>query len=70
MASSSGRGCDVIGELAFDLALEGEEAKKTEKIAESLSGIAWHGSCMFLGSDEGPGLERLEVLEGDGSRYG
>ncbi len=62
--------CRVEGRISFDLAREDEEKKRTEKIAESLSGIAWEGGCVFLGSDEGPGLERLVPIGGEGGRYG
>ena len=55
----------VLHRLTLDMAMDNEPRKKTEQIAESLSGVVWHGGCLFLGSDEGPGLERLRSRESD-----
>src|SRR5690349_15219120 len=45
--------------LMLDLSCRGEDEEKTHKIAKSLSGAACRGGYLFVGSDEGPGFERL-----------
>jgi hypothetical protein len=50
----------IIRRLSLDMTLDGEPRTTTEQIAESLSGVDWHDGYLFLGSDEGRGLERLE----------
>jgi hypothetical protein len=53
----------VLNRLTLDLTFEGEKRKKTEKIAMSLSGVDWYKGYIFVGSDEGPGFERLKEIE-------
>ena len=45
--------------LTLDLRCRGEDEETTQKIAKSLSGAACRGGYLFVGSDEGPGFERL-----------
>ena len=45
--------------LTLDLSSRSEDEEKTHKIAKSLSGVACRGDYLFVGSDEGPGFERL-----------
>ena len=51
----------IVGRLSLDLRLSGEPPARTRRIAQSLSGVDRVGECLFLGSDEGAGLERLEA---------
>jgi hypothetical protein len=57
----------IIRRLSLDMTLDDEPRTTTEQIAESLSGVDWDDGYLFLGSDEGRGLERLE--SGDRGRY-
>jgi hypothetical protein len=59
MSAFKPRDAAVVRRLTLDLSLAGEKSKTTEKIARSLSGVEQQGECLFVGSDEGPGFERL-----------
>jgi hypothetical protein len=60
MSAFERRDAAVVRRLTLDLRLAGEKEKTTEKIACSLSGVEQQGECLFVGSDEGPGFERLQ----------
>jgi hypothetical protein len=60
MSAFNRRDATVVRHLTLDLSLPGEKEKITEKIASSLSGVDQRGKCLFVGSDEGPGFERLQ----------
>jgi hypothetical protein len=62
MADRNRKEANVVDRLSLDLTLEGEPGRQTRRIAESLSGVDRLGDCLFLGSDEGPGLERLQAV--------
>jgi hypothetical protein len=49
----------IIQHLTLDLSCRSEDEERTHKIAKSLSGVVCHGDYLFVGSDEGPGFERL-----------
>ncbi len=59
MSAFKRRDATVVRRLTLDLSLADEKRKITEKIARSLSGVEQQGECLFVGSDEGPGFERL-----------
>ena len=60
MSAYKPRDAVVVRRLTLDLSLAGEKRKLTEKVACSLSGVDQLGECLFVGSDEGPGFERLQ----------
>ena len=60
MSAFKRRDAAVVRRLTLDLSLADEKRKITEKIARSLSGVDQQGECLFVGSDEGPGFERLQ----------
>jgi Protein of unknown function (DUF3616) len=62
MIDPASRDATIIRRLSLDLTVEGEPEKTTRKIAGSLSGVDHQDGCPFLGSDEGPGIERLAAL--------
>lgn len=51
------------GHLTLDLGRPGEGATRTARIATSLSGLDRAGDWLFVGSDESPGLDRLERVQ-------
>jgi hypothetical protein len=60
MSAFKRRDAGVPRRLTLDLGLPSEKEMLTEKIASSLSGVDQLGDCLFVGSDEGPGFERLQ----------
>ena len=60
MSAFKPRDAAVVRRLTLDLSLAGAKRKVTEKFARSLSGVEQRGECLFVGSDEGPGFERLQ----------
>jgi hypothetical protein len=50
---------EIVNHVALELSLESEDEDKTEEIAASLSGVDRYKDCVFLGADEGAGIERL-----------
>ncbi len=60
MSAFKRRDATVVRHLTLDLSLADEKKKTTKKIACSLSGVDQQGECLFVGSDEGPGFERLQ----------
>lgn len=59
MSGSKRNDAAVVRHLTLDLSLKNEKKEITKKISRSLSGVAQLGECLFVGSDEGPGFERL-----------
>ena len=60
MSAFKPRDAVVVRRLILDLSSKDEKKKLTQKIACSLSGVEQRGRCLFVGSDEGPGFERLQ----------
>ena len=65
MSKFGGRQAVVLRHLSLDMTVKGESRNKTEKIAESQSGVDRYKGFLFLGSDEGRSVERLKSGEAD-----